>query len=383
MPDCVKCKKQIPDGALYCPWCGKKQSATKKAARKRGNGQGAAYKRGNYWEARVVIGWKIGGEPPHKIPVYKTKGGFATKKEAVNYLPELLKVKIIEHKPESFTADKDHWKEQYQKRVSAKTMEGYLGAFKYFAPIHYKLVDTITAVDLQKCIDDCPKGKRTKQLMKVVAGLVFKYAMDANQIMKDPSENLYLGDEETTHYEPLTEEELRTIEQSGLDYSDYVVAMCYLGHRPTEFWAFKKKDYHKEGDTHYLVGGIKTDAGKDRAVTIPPKVLPIIQHRLSVVGTDLLFPRIDHNRKGEFTGYSQMPERYFNKYIWKPMMEKLGIVGKVPYAARHTYANKMKNVSGDEKDKAGLMGHASYETTRKHYQTTTLAEKKAITDQIK
>ena len=49
--------------------------------------------------------------------------------------------------------------------------------------------------------------------------------------------------------EPLTEEELHTIEQSGLDYSDYVVAMCYLGHRPTEFWAFKKEDYHKDGDT--------------------------------------------------------------------------------------------------------------------------------------
>ena len=64
-------------------------------------------------------------------------------------------------------------------------------------------------------------------------------------------------------------------------------------------------------------------------------------------------------------------------------MDSLGIVGKVPYATRHTYANKMKGISGDEKDKAGLMGHASYDTTRKHYQTTSLAEKKAITDQMK
>ena len=64
-------------------------------------------------------------------------------------------------------------------------------------------------------------------------------------------------------------------------------------------------------------------------------------------------------------------------------MEKLGIVGKVPYATRHTYANKIKAVVGDEKDKAGLMGHASYDTTRKHYQTTSLPEAKAITDQIK
>lgn len=349
----------------------------------RGNGQGTAYKRGKTWQARIVIGWKLVGNPPHSCPIYKTKSGFATKKEAVQYLPELMKAKVIEHKPETFIRDMELWRQQYARRVSASTLSGYVSAFKHFSPVHYKRIDTITAVDLQWCIDNCTKGKRTKQLMKVVAGLVFKYAIDAGQAMKDPSANLYLGDDETTHYEPLTEDELRLIDQSGLEYSDYIVALCYLGHRPSELWAFKKTDYHRDGDTHYLVGGIKTDAGKNRAVTIPPKVLPIIERRLSTPGTDLLFPRVDRNKDGEFTGYSQMPERYFNKYIWKPMMDKLGIVGKVPYATRHTYANKMKAVSGDEKDKAGLMGHASYETTRKHYQTSTLADKKAITDQIK
>lgn len=350
----------------------------------RGNGQGSAFKRPdrNGWYARVVIGWKIVGEPPHSVPIYKTKGGFKTKKDAISYLPELQKATVTEHKPEAFIKNFEMWKEQYSKRVSDKTIEGYESAFKHFAALHYKRIDNLTANELQQCIDDCPHGKRTKSLMKGVASLVCKYAMDSNQIVKNPAENLYIGDDETTHYEPLSEEELAMIERSGLEYAEYIVAMCYLGHRPTEFWNFKKTDYYIEGDTHFLVGGIKTKAGKNRAVTIPPKILPIIKKRLSVEGTDLLFPRRDKNRKGEFTGYSVMPERYFNKFIWKPMMDQLGIVGKVPYAARHTYANKMKRVSGDEKDKAALMGHASYETTRKHYQTTSLKEIKAITDQI-
>ena len=98
----------------------------------RGNGQGTAYKRGKTWEARVVIGWKLIGDPPHRSPVYKTKGGFGTKKEAVQYLPQLLKEKIIDHKPETFAKDFELWKEQYASRVSAKTMEGYAGAFKHF-----------------------------------------------------------------------------------------------------------------------------------------------------------------------------------------------------------------------------------------------------------
>ena len=65
------------------------------------------------------------------------------------------------------------------------------------------------------------------------------------------------------------------------------------------------------------------------------------------------------------------------------VMDRLGIVGKVPYTTRHTYSNKIKAVSGSDKDKAELMGHASYETTKKHYQSTNLTELKAITDQLK
>ena len=64
------------------------------------------------------------------------------------------------------------------------------------------------------------------------------------------------------------------------------------------------------------------------------------------------------------------------------MMARLGIEGKVPYATRHTYANKVKSVAGADKDKATLMGHESYETTKKYYQSTSLQELKRITDQL-
>ena len=378
MPECIKCKKEIPDGALYCPWCGKKQSATKKFERKRGNGQGTAYKRGGAWTAQVVIGWKVpqreGGRP---IPIKRTKGGFQSKKDALLYIPTLMSAKTGGKKQKTLLSVMLDWQKMYAQRVSAKTMEGYVGAFRHFEKLHYRNIDTITAVDLQNCLDNCGHGKRTKQTMKVTAGLIFKYAKDAKYVSDNPAENLYIGNDETSHYAPLTDEELAKIGQSGLPYSDYVVALSYLGFRPTEFFALKKTDYHTENGIHYLVGGIKTEAGIDRAVTIPPFILPIVEKQLSTDGTDLLFPR---KTKG---GYDKMPTRYFTKFIWHPMMDSLGIVGKVPYATRHTYANKMKGVTGDEKDKAGLMGHASYDTTRKHYQTTSLAEKKAITDQMK
>lgn len=380
---CPKCSRELPPDAVMCCYCGRRIVKAKPKRSKRQNGTGNVYPRGKTWTARVVDHYER--TPKGGIrTIWKTKGGFATMRDAVNYLPTLIASTPRRHSHPVMTLleNYERWKTDYAERVSFKTMEGYSGAFRHFQTLHHVKVDSISATDLQACLSACQAGKRTKQIMKVVAGLVFKYCMDDDQISKNPAAHLYVGDDETTHYEPLTEEELARIESCGLPYADYVVALCYLGHRPAELFGFKKDAYREEGDIAYIAGGIKTQAGKERVVTIPPKIMPIIKRQLELDGTDYLFPRIDKDRNGTPTGYSQMPVRYFNKFVWKPLMEQLGIVGKVPYATRHTFANKIKRAAGDEKDKAGLMGHASYSTTREHYQTTTLAERKAITDQI-
>lgn len=381
---CPKCKKAIPDDAVSCCYCQRRIVPEQSKRHRRPNGTGSVSKRKdrNTWEARVVDHYERTADGRLR-PAWKTKGGFTTKRDAINYLPTLIASTPHrhDHPVMSFLENYERWVAMYASRVSAKTVEGYSGAFKHYGPLHHVKVDKISATDLQACIDKCPAGKRTKQLMKVVANLVFKYCIDDNQTAKNPAANLYIGDDETTHYDPLTEEELSRIASCGLPYSDYVVAMCYLGHRPAEFFGFRKSAYHEQDGIAFIAGGIKTKAGRERAVTIPPKVMPIIQRQLSLEDTDLLFPRIRQDKDGN-PQYDQMPVRYFNKYVWQPLMAQLGIVGKVPYACRHTFANKIKRVSGDEKDKAGLMGHASYETTREHYQTTTLAEKQAITNQM-
>lgn len=351
----------------------------------RPNGTGTAYKRGHTWTARVVDHYEPAPNHDGLIPKWKTKGGFKTKRDALKYCAILIDEtpRNHDHPPKTFKANFEAWEAQYTERVSKSTIGGYRSAFKHFASIQHIGIDRISANDLQSCLDNCGQGKRIKQLMKVTAGLVFKYAISDKQITVNAAANLWIGNDETRHFEPLTDEEVDRISASGLEYADYVTAMCYLGHRPAELFQFRKSDLHQEGETYYLLGGVKTDAGKTRAVTIPPKVLPILLKRMKTDGTDLLFPRQNRDKDGNPAGFSQMPVRYFSQVIWKNMMNKLGIEGRVPYATRHTYANKMKAVAGDEKDKAGLMGHASYDITREHYQTTTLTEKKAITDQLK
>ena len=61
--NCVKCKKELPDGAVYCLYCGKKQVAAPRRRKKRANGTGnisvLSGKRAKKYLARrnnVVIG---------------------------------------------------------------------------------------------------------------------------------------------------------------------------------------------------------------------------------------------------------------------------------------------------------------------------------------
>lgn len=352
----------------------------------RGNGQGSAYRRGRTWTAQVVVGWRIPeDDTKHLIPIKRTKSGFETKREALAYCPVLLQDRS-ERPRMALEQVFNEWSIKYTLRVSASTMAGYKAAYLHFKPLHAVQITHIVPQDLQDCMDACPAGKRTHQMMKVVAGLIWAYAIDCNYVDRDITTNLYTGKGQSVQREPLTDDEVETIRQAiGREpYAEYIYALCYLGFRPGEFLKLKKADLHEEAGLMYLVGGSKTDAGKNRRVPVPDVIRPIIRNRLDVAGTDLLFPQLMYRRTGEFDGYKAMTDSYFRKFVFKPLMKKLKIAeGKVPYSARHTYSDKLKNAAGDVKAKAAIIGHTDYDFTRKRYQSTDLADLKEVSDSIK
>ena len=166
-------------------------------------------------------------------------------------------------------------------------------------------------------------------------------------------------------------------------YAGYVYALCYLGFRPGEFLALKKSDLHQEGDIIYLVGGGKTEAGKDRRVPVPEVIREIITGRAAVEGTEYLFPMYSYDTHKKFKGFKKMSDAYFRESVFKPLMARLGIAeGKVPYAARHTYSDKLKKAEGDDKAKAALMGHTSYDFTKKKYQSTSIEDLQSVVNTL-
>jgi integrase len=241
-------------------------------------------------------------------------------------------------------------------------------------------------------MDDCPKGKRTHQNMKVVAGLIWKYAKSKHIVSQVESETLYTGKWKSVKREALTDIEVEKIRQAIGEhrYAEYIFCLCYLGYRPGEMLEIRKDQVIEHKGRLFLVEGKKTDAGRDRTVPVHQKIEQIIRSRLYVPGTDLIFPQYTFAKPSKkrpvapFTGFKQMSDNYFREMVFKPLCNLLGIAeGKVPYAARHTFSNKLKKAAGEDIDKAALMGHSDYTFTQTKYQTTNLDELAAVVDSIK
>ena len=358
---------------------------------KRGNKQGSVYYRKDRkcWEIQITVGWQEPKDGKYLVPKKKRYSGYAAKKDAQKALNKLLNGEDIAEDNSLLDEVFQRWKEYYSPRVKPKTLEGYVLAYNHFSGVKYRRIRTITAPELQECMDNCKAGKRTHELMKVTAGLIWAYAIDMNIVQKDVTTNLYIGKHKTTKRKPLTPKDIEAIK--GLigkeRYAAYIYALCYLGYRPGEFLEIKKDQVKCEliddEEVYYIVEGIKTEAGEDRIVVIPKQILPIIKERLATEGTDYLFPMYCYRiHTTQFIGYKKMSTKYFNESAYRPIAQKLGIVGKSPYSARHSYANKLKKAEGDDKDKAALIGHSSFQFTRQQYMTSDLEDLKAVVDSM-
>ena len=379
--ECRKCKKEIPDNSIYCNLCGTKQERTK-ANRHRGNGEGTVYQRGKTWTARVIVGWWV-DDNCVAHPHIRTKGGFKAKKDALDYLPALKKGA----NPDldiTFQKLYERWVEGHSEKVTEVTMKGYASAFKHFKPIWgYKFRDLGTD-DLQSCLDDNEKGRRTKELMKALASSLFNYAASRKIVSHNYAQYLFVGKEKHGTHPAFTMkqvEQIRRAAESGDMRAVYTLCLIYLGFRPNEMLSLTRDAYHKDSEAEYLVGGGKTEAGTDRTVPISPKIKPYL-YALILKSDPYIFPRQD----GKLMDDKWFRDRYFYPLLAdlmiQPMPDKEHPAVLVPYSCRHTFANLLKNVDGANKDKASLIGHTDYAFTEKRYQSAEMENLLDIVNKI-
>lgn len=348
---CRKCKTELPDGAAYCYVCGIKQEKPQKRTKARGNGTGTVYQLPNgKYVAEVTLGYLNGKRRK------KTKQ-FAKKSDAINFLP-LLKQQIDTMDSKTTFADLyERFMEKHSEKVGKSTIDCYKAAYGHYKPIYFMPFSEIKTEHLQHCIDSVP-GSRTKENMKALGTLLYKYAMQNDLIQKNYAQFIYVGKKEKSKREAFSAEEIQIIKNNigKIRYSEYILCLIYTGFRPNELFALKKSDYYE----NYFIGGSKTEAGRNRIVPIPDPIAEIVADLVNKSESEYIF---------ESPAHKQFSDEKFRKRYYYFALNEMGIRKLPPYSCRHTYATMLKDIDAPITDKQKLMGHESFEMTA-HYTHT-------------
>lgn len=379
---CRKCGQTVPAGK-YCIRCGKSQTVSTAAPRKRGNGTGSVYKLPNgKYKAVVILNYYTDENGAFRR--HTRSKVFDKKKDAVAALTTLPVEKVERRDNTTFKDLYDRWYPTH--RASKATMTCYSAAYKHFAPIHTMRVADIELDDIQECLDNCGSGKRTKENMKALCGLLYKFGIPRKVVPDNLNLAQYLivTGEKGQSRKAFTDEQVKKILTASetVPYADYIACMIYLGFRPSEMLELRVEDYNR--NERYIVGGAKTDAGKNRTVTISPKVQPIIDRLTEGRTEGYIFrgPAGGHMSRQSFTDCFH--DVLAAVGIDNPVVSEVNGVPRhmyTPHTCRHTFATMMKRVSAPGKDKQSLIGHASEEMLM-YYQDVDLNDLRQITDKI-
>ena len=244
-------------------------------------------------------------------------------------------------------------------------------------------MDEIDIDDLQECMDDSYGGRRTLENARAALGLVYKYGIPRDAVPKDRNLAQFLKINEPGSKSTkvgFNDEELEKIRRAALGgdrSAARVLCHCYLGFRPTGLLELKAEDYNP--DQAAFVGGIKTEAGIGRTVTVSPKIQKYLYDFLRTAGDGYVF-----GEGGERLSLEDYRADFYR------LLERLGIDNPTdeqgrhrvtPHSCRHTFATLMKRVPGTDTDKLALIGHTSMSQLRE-YQDVSYGDLRSITDAL-
>lgn len=323
------------------------------------NGYGSVYKlKGNRrrpWIARVTVGWTDGGKQ-----LYKIVGYYKTKAEGLKALAEY-------HKDPGIASDVtlaelyEHWKETtaYTK-LARKTQKGYDDAWNHLSVIGRMPIKEIRKSQLQAVVDDLVRrgiGYATCHKVKVLAGILFKHAMADNVVTQNYAQHVVLPEKPDTKKRTFTDLEIRSITklaESGDIWAGTVLILIYTGMRISELTSLTK--FQIDWERQLIIGGIKTDAGKNRVVPISPKIRRYMEYWYNLPGECMI------QRDG-----APVSSDYYRKHLYYPVLDKADVRRLTPHEARHTFGTLLEQAGVSPKYIQELMGHADYTTTANIY----------------
>ena len=294
---------------------------------------------------------------------YQYLGFFERSKDAYAYLAK-YNADDSELKKHTSLASEPLFKDVYRQYIefvqslnkppSEASMRSYGTGYKLWSDVHDLRFRSISTKQLQDCLTaHGTMSKASVTRMLTILKKMYKYAI-AHQITDtDLTPFLFAeySEDKVYAHEVYTDEEIALL----WDHVEYegarvMLILIYSGMRCSEFLEMKTEDVHL--DERYMVGGIKTKAGKNRIIPIHKKIAPLIES-LYNADNKYLFPTKDGRC---------YPYQHFREKKWVRYTAELKISHR-SHDCRHTFATLMERYDVPELHRKLILGHTIRDIT--------------------
>lgn len=208
----------------------------------------------------------------------------------------------------------------------------------------------ITRKDVQAIIDNCGLGYTSRNYIKILFSLMVDYSNEELKlnIDKDIYKKIDLGSKEKSlKHKVLKIEDIAIIRENAKsnDLAKMIMIYLYTGMRPSELLRIENKKVFLDED--YMIGGIKTEAGKDRIIPIHSEIKKYVEYFYDSSNKYLI---INRNTGGIMT-YSVLEKEF------KKLMENLSM-NYIPHDPRHSFATKCAELKIPDPIIKRIMGHS-------------------------
>lgn len=276
------------------------------------------------------------------------------------------------------TAEEIKLEEETHKKTPGKLGKSSRGclqsAFNNSVELHDRIFSTLRRLDFQKVINTTEGSKSKKYDLQNLYHRLDEYAEEMEIVNKTYSKFVNIDvEEDETNRHVYTYDEIKFLwSMEGNFYVDILLILLYCGMRIEELLSLETKNiFFDEG---YMIGGLKTEAGKNRIVPIHHKIRHIIEHYYNSKNKYLF---VDKNSK------KIKYRRYYDNFTllkeeWKDNFD----VTHVVHETRHTVNSEMDRHGANKKCRELILGHKSLDTNDRIYNHKEIEELKETIELI-
>ena len=256
----------------------------------------------------------------------------------------------------------ERWSDEHFPTVSDSNVKGYRAAWALCDKLARMRFVDVKLDHLQMVVDESGKNYPTLRKLKILFGLMYKYAVIHEIIPKERNLVEYLdikkaGNPNAYNREPFSKTEvakLWDVKDSNIYYT-VILMLIYTGCRIGELLDLKKENVNLE-ERYFKIVASKTAAGI-RTAPISEKVYPFFEYWYNLNDCEYLLS----TPEGEHFKY----RNYYDSY-WSPLIETLGMKHR-PHDTRHTCISMLTVAGVSDKVIKKIVGHKGQGVTEVVY----------------